>query len=126
MALRTDRGGIAGKSCMDLVGFSMTRDAAAAAFAEAGMQRERVAVVELHDCFSANELISYEALGLCEPGGAAAMVERGDNTYGGRCEPAPAPQRAPTQFHCDSMAASKPTVMPVANPRTFLRPAGTW
>ena len=54
MALRTDRGDIAGKSCMDLVGFSLTRDAAAAAFAVAGMQTERVAVVELHDCFSAN------------------------------------------------------------------------
>jgi sterol carrier protein 2 len=38
----------------------------------------------LHDCFTANELISYEALGLCPEGGAGAMVDRGDNTYGGK------------------------------------------
>ncbi len=27
-----------------------------------------VQVIELHDCFSANELITYEAIGLCPPG----------------------------------------------------------
>lgn len=41
-------------------------------------------VVELHDCFSANELVTYEALGLCEEGKAAEFIDRGDNTYGGR------------------------------------------
>lgn len=40
-----------------------------------------VGVVELHDCFSANELITYPALGLCPPGDAHKLVERGDNTY---------------------------------------------
>jgi len=43
-----------------------------------------VDVIELHDCFSANELISYEALGLCPVGGAGAFIDRGDNTYGGK------------------------------------------
>merc|ERR1711879_929413 len=43
-----------------------------------------VNVVELHDCFSANELITYEALGLCPIGKAGEMVDRGDNTYGGK------------------------------------------
>ena len=33
-----------------------------------GYSPKDVDVVELHDCFSANELITYEALGLCEPG----------------------------------------------------------
>lgn len=42
-------------------------------------------VVELHDCFSANELITYEALGLCEKGGAGKFIDEGQNTYGGRC-----------------------------------------
>jgi acetyl-CoA acetyltransferase len=41
-------------------------------------------VVELHDCFSTNELLLYEALGLCKEGEAHLMVERGDNTYGGK------------------------------------------
>jgi len=36
------------------------------------------------DCFSANELITYEALGLCGEGQAGQLVERGDNTYGGK------------------------------------------
>ena len=41
-------------------------------------------MVELHDCFAQNEVISYEALGLCPEGGAAAFIAAGDNTYGGR------------------------------------------
>ena len=41
-------------------------------------------MVELHDCFSANELITYEALGLCPEGTAHEMIDRGDNTYGGK------------------------------------------
>lgn len=41
-------------------------------------------MVELHDCFSANELISYDALSLCPPGGAGVFIDAGDNTYGGR------------------------------------------
>jgi len=48
------------------------------------VRREQVGVVELHDCFSANELITYEALGLCEPGKAGEFIDRGDNTYGGK------------------------------------------
>jgi len=43
-----------------------------------------VGVVELHDCFSANELITYEALGLCGEGKAGEFIDKGDNTYGGR------------------------------------------
>lgn len=40
--------------------------------------------MELHDCFSANELITYEALGLCEVGKAGEFIDKGENTYGGR------------------------------------------
>jgi acetyl-CoA acetyltransferase len=43
-----------------------------------------VDVVELHDCFAQNELLTYEALGLCPEGGAQKFVDDGDNTYGGK------------------------------------------
>ncbi|XP_069126284.1 sterol carrier protein 2-like isoform X2 [Argopecten irradians] len=72
------------KSCMKMVGYDMTKTAADKVFEEAGLSRDDVNVVELHDCFSCNELITYEALGLCEPGKAGQMVDNGDNTYGGK------------------------------------------
>ena len=49
-----------------------------------GLGAGDVQVVELHDCFSANELVTYEALGLCPEGGAGAFIDAGDNTYGGK------------------------------------------
>lgn len=70
--------------CMKLVGFEMSQLAARKAFQKAGIKPQDVQVVELHDCFSANELITYEAIGLCEPGKAVEMVHKNDNTYGGK------------------------------------------
>ncbi|CAF3351987.1 unnamed protein product [Rotaria socialis] len=70
--------------CMRLVGYDMAKRAADKAYATAGIKPSDVQVVELHDCFSANELITYEALGLCGEGKAGEFVERGDNTYGGK------------------------------------------
>ena len=55
-------------SCLKMVGFDMTRVASERLFARAGLKPNDVDVVELHDCFSANELITYEALGLCPIG----------------------------------------------------------
>ena len=69
---------------MQLVGYGMTQVAAKQVFETAGIGPEDVDVVELHDCFAQNELISYEALGLCPEGGAEKFVADGDNTYGGR------------------------------------------
>jgi acetyl-CoA acetyltransferase len=69
---------------MEVVGFGMARRAAALAYEEAGIGPEDLDLVELHDCFAQNELISYEALGLCPDGGAAGFIADGDNTYGGR------------------------------------------
>jgi acetyl-CoA acetyltransferase len=40
-------------------------------------------VIELHDCFSANELVTYQALGLSDEGAAGALVLDGAVTYGG-------------------------------------------
>ena len=67
-----------------LVGFDMAKAAAHQAYEQAGIGPEDVDVVELHDCFAHNELISYEALELCPEGGAEKFVLDGDNTYGGR------------------------------------------
>ena len=82
--LATDSPSLFSRSAMDLVGCSMTKDAARAAMKEAGVEPKDIRVCELHDCFSANEMITLDALGLCEPGKAHEMVRRGDITYGGR------------------------------------------
>ena len=72
------------KSSMKLVGYDMTKEAARRVYEQAGVGPENVDVVELHDCFSANELITYEALGLCPEGKAGEFIDSGANTYGGK------------------------------------------
>jgi acetyl-CoA acetyltransferase len=69
---------------MRLVGYDMARDAARAVYEDAGVGPEDLDVVELHDCFAQNEVLTYEALGLCAEGEAQRFVDAGDNTYGGR------------------------------------------
>ncbi|MBB3177808.1 lipid-transfer protein [Variovorax sp. Sphag1AA] len=67
----------------EVVGFSMAKEAARRVYEQAGVGPQDIDVVELHDCFAHNELISYESLGLCPEGGAEKFVVDGDNTYGG-------------------------------------------
>jgi acetyl-CoA acetyltransferase len=69
---------------MQVVGYDMARDAARKVYEAAGIGPEDLDVVELHDCFAHNELITYEGLGLCGEGDAARFIDDGDNTYGGR------------------------------------------
>jgi sterol carrier protein 2 len=69
---------------MRVVGYDMARAAAQQTYEAAGIGPDDVDVVELHDCFAQNELITYEALGLCAEGEGARFVAAGDNTYGGR------------------------------------------
>jgi acetyl-CoA acetyltransferase len=69
---------------MRVVGYDMARAAAKQVYDDAGIGPADVDVVELHDCFAQNELITYEALGLCGEGEAERFVAAGDNTYGGR------------------------------------------
>jgi acetyl-CoA acetyltransferase len=69
---------------MQLVGYGMSKAAARMVYEQASLGPEDLDVVELHDCFAQNELITYEALGLCPEGGAAAFIDAGDNTYGGK------------------------------------------
>ncbi|KAK7800109.1 hypothetical protein U0070_010180, partial [Myodes glareolus] len=72
------------KSVIKMVGFDMTKEAARKCYEKSGLRPTDVDVIELHDCFSANELLTYEALGLCPEGQGGALVDRGDNTYGGK------------------------------------------
>lgn len=69
---------------MALVGYNMTKRACAAALSQANTSISDVRVVELHDCFAANELITIDALGLCEHGKAGSFVRDGNITHGGR------------------------------------------
>jgi len=68
----------------EVVGFSMAKSAARKVYDAAGVDPMDLDVVELHDCFAHNELISYEALSLCPEGGAEKFVRDGNNTYGGQ------------------------------------------
>ncbi len=84
-AMTTDTSStFAAHDMMQLVGYDMTRSAAQQVYEAAGIGPDDIDVIELHDCFAQNELITYEALGLCPEGGAERLVDDGDNTYGGR------------------------------------------
>lgn len=83
-SLMTDTPQLFSRSAMDLVGFDMTRRAARAALAEAGVKAREIKVAEVHDCFSTNELLLLDGLEFCEEGKAHEMVRRGDITYGGK------------------------------------------
>ena len=84
-AMTTDRASTFDAHDMrQLVGVDMTRDAARQVYAQAGVGPQDIQVVELHDFFALNELLTYEALDLWTDGGAEKFVLDGDNTYGGR------------------------------------------
>jgi acetyl-CoA acetyltransferase len=70
-------------SDLKICGTEMTRAAAQKVYEESGLGPEDVDVIELHDCFSTNELITYEGLGLCEEGGGGELIDSGAVTYGG-------------------------------------------
>ena len=71
-------------SMIDVVGYGMSASAAQQVYEQAGVSPTDIPVVELHDCFTTNELLSYEALGLTPEGTAEKFVAVGDNTYGGQ------------------------------------------
>ena len=54
------------------------------AYEAAGIGPEDLDVVEVHDAFTIAELMYYEALGLCEAGEAARLLEDGVTSLGGR------------------------------------------
>ena len=67
-----------------IIGHHMNEAAARKVYQQSGLGPEDFQVIELHDCFSANELLLYEALGLCGAGEAPKLIDDGDTTYGGR------------------------------------------
>jgi len=83
-ALRTDLVEDFAEGAMGLIGVGMSRRAAQAVYEQAGVGPEDVDVVELHDCFSTNELITYEALQLCKPGEGGRLIDEDAVTYGGK------------------------------------------
>jgi len=84
-ALTTDIAeGLESKSMMRVIGYDMSKNAADQVYKEASIGPDDIQAVELHDCFTPNELITYEALGLCPVGGAEQYIMDGGNTYGGK------------------------------------------
>jgi sterol carrier protein 2 len=71
-------------SMMKVIGYDASKEAARQVYEAAGVGPDEIGAVELHDCFTSNELISYEALGLCPEGGAEQYIRDGQNTYGGK------------------------------------------
>jgi len=71
-------------SMIKMVGYDMTKQAAKEVYEKTGLGPSDVDVVELHDCFTANELLTYEGLGLCGEGEAEKFIWDADNTYGGK------------------------------------------
>lgn len=84
-AMTTDGPEVFGADDMrQVAGFGMAQRGARKVYEAAGIGPEDLDVIELHDCFAHNELITYEALGLCGEGEAPRFIDDGDNTYGGR------------------------------------------
>lgn len=83
-AMTTDTESTFGDSLISTVGYDMSKAAADKVYEDAGIGPEDVRVIELHDCFTSNEVLNYEALGLTAEGTAERMIEDGDNTYGGK------------------------------------------
>jgi len=68
---------------MQIFGYEVSKESARQAYEQAGIKAEDVDVCELHDCFTSNELVTYEALGLCPEGKAGEYIEQNKFTYGG-------------------------------------------
>lgn len=82
--LATDTPSLFNRSSIELIGYSMSELAAKEALAEANVTPDEVKVCELHDCFSANEMVTIEALGLAPKGKAHELIRQGGITYGGK------------------------------------------
>jgi sterol carrier protein 2 len=82
-AMTTDYPSSFEKSMIKMIGYDLSKEAAKKVYEETGVGPDDVDVVELHDCFTANELLTYEAIGLCPEGGAEKFIWESGNTYGG-------------------------------------------
>jgi acetyl-CoA acyltransferase len=83
-AMATDKLEDFALGALGMIGVGMSRRAAQAVYEQAGLGPEDVQVIELHDCFSTNELVTYETLGLCKDGEGGRLIDEDEVTYGGR------------------------------------------
>ncbi|GAA4543824.1 lipid-transfer protein [Amycolatopsis samaneae] len=83
-AMTTDFRSTFDGTAKNIIGYDMNVRAARQVYEQAGLGAADFQVIELHDCFSANELLLYEALGLCAEGEAGGLVDAGATTYGGK------------------------------------------
>jgi acetyl-CoA acyltransferase len=83
-AMVTDLSSTFDGTVKNIIGYDMNVEARRKVYDQAGLGPDDFQVIELHDCFSANELLLYEALGLCGEGEAHKLIDNNDTTYGGR------------------------------------------
>ena len=83
-AMQTDKLEDFAMGALGMIGVGMSRRAADKVYEQAGLGPEDVQVIELHDCFSTNELVTYESLGLCGEGEGGRLIDEDQVTYGGR------------------------------------------
>jgi len=83
-AMQTDRMEDFAMGALGMIGVGMSRRAAEKVYEQAGLGPEDVQVIELHDCFSTNELVTYESLGLCKEGEGGRLIDEDQVTYGGK------------------------------------------
>ncbi|MBJ8340201.1 lipid-transfer protein [Antrihabitans sp. YC3-6] len=83
-AMTTDFPSTFSGDMLRVVGYDMAKAAADQVYEAAGVGPEDIRVVELHDCFTTNELLTYEGLGLTPEGTAEKFIADGNNTYGGQ------------------------------------------
>lgn len=83
-SLATDSPALYGNSALSLVGYELVRHSAEQALSQAKTNAQEIKVVELHDCFSTNEMLVIDSLGLSPRGKAHEYVRDGSITYGTR------------------------------------------
>jgi acetyl-CoA acetyltransferase len=83
-AMQTDRMEDFALGALGMIGVGMSRRAAQAVYEQSGLGPKDVDVIELHDCFSTNELVTYESLGLCAEGQGGRLIDEDQVTYGGK------------------------------------------
>jgi len=83
-AMTTDFASTFDGTAKNLIGYDMNVQAAQQVYRQSGLGPQDFQVIELHDCFSANELLLYEALGLCDEGEAGSLIDGDQTTYGGK------------------------------------------
>lgn len=83
-AMTTDFASTFDGTAKGIIGYDMNVQAARQVYEQSGLGPQDFQVIELHDCFSANELLLYEALGLCGEGEAPALIDGNQTTYGGK------------------------------------------